>query len=36
MGSFIDKCNMTRFKGALEAHQGHSAIIMAGGGNFNE
>jgi len=27
---------MTRFKGGLEEHKGHSAIIMAGGGNFNE
>ena len=33
---FIDKCNMTRFKQGLEDHKGHSAIIMAGGGNFNE
>lgn len=36
MRRFVDQCNMTRFKGGLEEHKGHSAIIMAGGGNFNE
>jgi exopolysaccharide biosynthesis predicted pyruvyltransferase EpsI len=34
---FMDKgCNMTKFTQALEDHKPNSAIIMAGGGNFND
>ncbi|KAF2095794.1 hypothetical protein NA57DRAFT_78574 [Rhizodiscina lignyota] len=34
---YIDKdCDFERFSMALEAHKPHSAIIMAGGGNFND
>lgn len=35
--SFVDKdCDMDKFTAALEEHKPHSAIIMAGGGNFND
>lgn len=35
--SFIDKgCDMEKFRAKLEQHRPHSAIIMAGGGNFND
>ncbi|KAI5267737.1 hypothetical protein E4T47_07985 [Aureobasidium subglaciale] len=34
---FMDKgCNMTKFTQALDDHKPNSAIIMAGGGNFND
>ncbi|KAI5777286.1 polysaccharide pyruvyl transferase-domain-containing protein [Geopyxis carbonaria] len=34
---FLDKgCDVDKFKGALEAHKDHAAIIIAGGGNFND
>lgn len=34
---FVDKdCDIKRFSKALEEHRPHSAIIMAGGGNFND
>ncbi|RMJ11306.1 hypothetical protein BHE90_009711 [Fusarium euwallaceae] len=29
-------CNMEKFRKGLEEHRPHSAIIMAGGGNFND
>ncbi|CAD0082660.1 unnamed protein product [Aureobasidium vineae] len=34
---FMDRgCNMTKFTQALDDHKPNSAIIMAGGGNFND
>lgn len=34
---YVDKdCDFERFSMAMEAHKSHSAIIMAGGGNFND
>lgn len=34
---FLDKdCDLERFNATLKAHHPHSAIIMAGGGNFND
>ena len=37
ISSFIEKgCDMEKFKARLEEHKPHSAIIMAGGGNFND
>jgi len=30
------KCDLGRFNESLRAHQPYSAIIMAGGGNFND
>ncbi|KAF4468010.1 hypothetical protein FALBO_5104 [Fusarium albosuccineum] len=34
---FMDRgCDMEKFRGKLEEHRPHSAIIMAGGGNFND
>lgn len=29
-------CDLTQFRSALESHQPYSAIIMSGGGNFND
>jgi exopolysaccharide biosynthesis predicted pyruvyltransferase EpsI len=35
--SFVDKdCDIQHFRDVLEKHSPHSAIIMAGGGNFND
>lgn len=35
--SFIDKgCDIEKFRRRLEEHRPNSAIIMAGGGNFND
>ncbi|KAL2753085.1 hypothetical protein ACRALDRAFT_1052839 [Sodiomyces alcalophilus JCM 7366] len=34
---FMDKgCDIKKFRARLEEHKPHSAIIMAGGGNFND
>jgi len=34
---FLDKgCDLARYKAQLDAHKPHSAILMAGGGNFND
>lgn len=34
---FVDRdCDIGKFEQQLEAHKPHSAIIMAGGGNFND
>ena len=34
---YVDKdCDIEKFGAALEAHAPHSAVIMAGGGNFND
>ncbi|KAF8249197.1 hypothetical protein K440DRAFT_492397, partial [Wilcoxina mikolae CBS 423.85] len=34
---FLDEgCDLQKFKSVLEAHKPYSAIIMAGGGNFND
>ncbi|KAH8895293.1 hypothetical protein GQ53DRAFT_616102, partial [Thozetella sp. PMI_491] len=34
---FMDKgCDIEKFRAKLEEHRPHSAIIMAGGGNFND
>ncbi|KAK4938944.1 hypothetical protein LTR10_020692 [Elasticomyces elasticus] len=33
---FLNKCDLDKFTGKLEEHRPHSAIIMAGGGNFND
>jgi exopolysaccharide biosynthesis predicted pyruvyltransferase EpsI len=35
--SFLDKdCDLPKFNNTLQKHGRHSAIIMAGGGNFND
>lgn len=34
---YLDRgCNVDQFKARLEEHVGRSAVIMAGGGNFND
>jgi exopolysaccharide biosynthesis predicted pyruvyltransferase EpsI len=34
---FTDKeCDLAKYRAALDAHKPHSAILIAGGGNFND